>query len=316
MTEHLAMATDFWAITGASGYLGRALRADLDAASIPSRGLARSGVVEIAGDVRDRDAVRALVRGAVVVVHLAAYVHRGARGRAAERECWSVNVEGTQALIDAVAAESPRAFVVFVSTASVYGPSDATLDETSPCRPATPYGRSKLDAERRFLAAVRDGAIRGCILRPAVIFGPGAPGNVARLAAMVRSGWVLQIAHGAQRKSMVPVSTAVGAIRAATAAQASTNGEVMNVAGETLTIAEIARQLAAAYHVKPRSVSVPRSVALLAGRSMSWIAPSFTARVETYAADVVLRGDKLLSLTGFVASESVSAAVTALTLQD
>jgi nucleoside-diphosphate-sugar epimerase len=297
-----------WAITGASGYLGRALRADLSVAGIPSRGLARAGA-EIAADTRDSDAVRALVRGADVVVHLAAYVHRAARGRAARNECWSVNVDGTQAVIDAVAAESPSAFAIFVSTANVYGPSEAPLDEASPCRPATAYGQSKLEAEGRFLSAVRSGAIRGCVLRPAVIFGPGAPGNMARLAAMVCSGRVVQIAHGAARKSIVPVSTAVGAIRAVATAQAAVNGEVINVAGEPLRIAEIIDRLAAARGAAPRTISIPRWAATMARWGVSWIAPSLAASIETYATDAVLTGDKLARLTGFAPRESASAAL-------
>ncbi len=293
------MTADFWAVIGATGYLGRALRADLAASSIPSRGLARGGA-EIAGDVRDPDAVRALVRGASVVVHLAAYVHRRGGGADAARECWSVNVDGTQTVVDAVAAESPDAFIVFVSTANVYGRSEAPLDELAPCRPTTPYGRSKLEAERRLLARVRAGAVRGCVLRPAMIFGPGAPGNLARLAAMVRRGWAIEIARGAQRKSMVPVAHAVAAIRAVAARQQACNGEIFNVAGETLTIHEIIAALAASRPAKPRVISLPRWL----------IAPVSGIRtVQTYSTSAVLRGEKLSSIAGVGAPENVREAV-------
>jgi UDP-glucose 4-epimerase len=291
--------TDLWAITGAGGYLGRALRADLDATSTLSRGLSRRGGAEIVADVRDRHAVRELVRGATVVAHLAAYVHRGAGGRAAGRECWSVNVEGTQAVIDAVAAESPGAFVIFVSSSNVYGPSDEALDESAPRRPRTPYGHSKLEAEQRVLRAIGDGAIRGCILRPAMIFGPGAPGNLARLGRMVRSGWVVEIARGAQRKSIVPVSHAVGAIRTVAAQQDACNGEAFNVAGEVLTIDEIVRALGAGCGAAPRVISIPRWIAAPLVRAASVAAPSLAAMAETYMSNAVLAGDKLRRLTGF-----------------
>jgi nucleoside-diphosphate-sugar epimerase len=301
------MTADLWAITGAGGYLGRALRADLDASSIPSRGLSRRTGAEIAADVRDRDALRELVRGATVVAHLAAYVHRGARGGAAARECWSVNVEGTQAVIDAVAAESPGAFLIFVSSANVYGPSDVALDESAPLRPRTPYGRSKLEAEQRVLRAIRAGAIRGCILRPAMIFGPGAPGNLARLTRMVRSGWVVEIAHGVQRKSIVPVSHAAGAIRAVAARQAACNGEAINVAGEALTIDEIVRALGVACGAVPRVISIPRWIAIPPARVASVVAPSLAAMAETYMTSAVLSGEKLRRLTGFDPPESARA---------
>lgn len=303
------MTSDLWAVTGASGYLGRALRADLDASSIASRGLSRGAGAEIAGDVRDGDAVRALVRGASVVVHLAAYVHRRAHGRAEESECWSVNVDGAQTVVDAVAAESPEAFVVLVSTANVYGPSEASLDESAPCHPVTVYGRSKLEAERRFLDAMRQGAVRGCVLRPAMIFGPGAPGNLARLERMVRSGWVVEIAHGAQRKSIVPISHAVGAIRAVAAHQAACNGQVINVAGETLTIAEIIAALADANGVRPRVISVPRWIVAPGVRAASIIAPALAATAETYMSSATLSDGKLARLTGFRPSETAAQAL-------
>jgi nucleoside-diphosphate-sugar epimerase len=287
--------SELWAITGASGFLGRALRADLQASGIACRGLARGGDAEIAGDVRDAAAVRALVRGASVVVHLAAYVHQSARGADAARECWSVNVDGMQTLLDAVAAESPNAFVIFVSTANVYGPSEAARDESAPCRPETPYGRSKLEAERRLLARVAGGWLRGCVLRPATIFGPGAPGNLAKLARMARSGWAVEVAYGAQRKSVVPVSHVAGAIRAVADHQSECNGEVINVAGEILTIHEI---LAA---FGPRMISIPR-----------WLVAPVAAIVpllRTYMTNAEFRGDKLGRLTGFRSPESVAEAL-------
>jgi len=296
------MTPEQWAITGANGYLGHALRADLAASSIPSRGLARSGGAEIVGDIRDRHAVAGLVRGATVVVHLAAYVHQGARGRRREAECWSVNVDGTQTLIDALQAGNPEAFAIFVSSANVYRQQDEPLDEEAPLSGRTPYGRSKLEAERRFQAAIAAGAIRGCILRPAVIFGPGAPGNMARLARMARSGWAVEIAGGAQRKSIVPVSHAVAAIRAVARCGDACNGEVFNVAGEALTIHEIIRALAG--ERMPRIISLPRWLAAPAAR----LVPA----VAAYMASSVLSGEKLARLPGFHPAETGAEALSRL----
>src|SRR6266513_1494382 len=151
--------------------------------------------------------MHALVRGADVVVHLAAWVHRYSRGTKDRDECWSVNVGGTDALIDALRGLTRAPFAVLMSSASVYGPSALALDEAASCHPHTVYGQSKLEAERHFLDAVRGGAIRGCVLRPAMIFGPAAPGNLDRLARMARRGWVIEVARGA-RKSVAVVSLA------------------------------------------------------------------------------------------------------------
>jgi len=300
---------DLWAVTGASGYLGRALRADLDESAIPSRGLARRGGVELVADVRDREVVRSLVRGASVVVHLAAYVHRAQRSKEAVQECWSINVDGTQTLIDALTALNPNAFTIFVSSANVYGPSDGMVDELSRPNPCTPYGRTKLEAEGRFRDAVQTSRIRGCILRPALIFGPGAPGNLGRLASMVRSGWVLEIARGEQRKSIVPVSHAVGAIRAVASQQTACNGEVINVAGEAFTIHEIVSTLASERVPSPRIISVPSWLAKSILGGVSLVAPSLSMATRPYMNNNILSGDKLVRLTGFHPSEAVSSAL-------
>ncbi len=296
-----ARMAETWAITGVTGYVGRALRASLEADGIAVRGLGRSEGAEVRGDVRDRDALAALIEGADVVVHLAAYVHRSARGRAAECECRSVNVDGMQALLDAMQAAKSSAFAVFVSSASVYGPGSAAFDESAACSPVTAYGRSKLEAEGRFLAAVRAGTIRGCVLRPAMIFGPGAPGNLALLAAMVAHGLVVEVAHGEQRKSIVPVSHAVAAIRAVAAHRDACNGEIVNVAGETLTMHEIIEALARGGERSPRILSVPR-----------WLAAALaflSTKARTYMTSATLDGTKLRALTGCDPPERAAAAL-------
>lgn len=285
MGDDVAMSGELWGITGANGYLGRALRADLDATGIPWRALG--------GDIRDRAAVAGLVRGTGVIVHLAAYVHRRTWTRARREACWSVNVEGMQTLLDAVAAEAPEAFVVFASSASVYGNGETAFDESSPLQPRTVYGRAKAEAERRLLDAVAHGRARGCVLRPAVIFGPGAPGNMALLARMVRSGWVAEIGGGAQRKSIVPVSHAVAAVRAVAAHREASNGEVFNVAGETLTIHEIIDVMGGA-----RRIPIPR-----------WLGARL---MPAYATSATLADGKLARATGFAPAEPVAGALRAI----
>lgn len=301
-----------WAITGANGFIGRALRADLEATGIAVRGLSRANSSDVQGDVRDREVVRALVRGAEVVVHLAAYVHRGETGQAAERENWSVNVDGAQALIDVVADEASKPFTILVSSASVYGPVQGIIDESVQCRPVTPYGRSKLEAERRFLGAVQRGSIRGAVLRPAMTFGPGDTGNLKRLIRMVELRLVPLPRRGAVRKSIVPVGSVVQAIRAIAERRESNSGETFNVAGATLTLREIVETVANTLHVKPLITPMPagiaRTVAVVADRISS---RSFTQLVDAYVSDVVLSDTRLQSRTSYTPPTDVREALTA-----
>ena len=286
-------------------------------AGIAVRGLSRSGGADsIAADIREPDALRKLVRGADVVIHLAAYVHRPARGVEAQEECRSVNVDGTRALMDALASVNPGAFAIVVSSASVYGPSETSLDETAPCRPGTIYGRSKLEADELFLAAVARGAARGCVVRPAMMFGTGAPGNLRRLVRMVQTGVAFEIAGGSQQKSLLPIGNFIAAIVALALHRDACNGQVFNVSGEALTMHEIVVSIAAARRKPIRFVPLPRGPMRAAAGIADFVlqrfttsVPSFSALVETYTTSSVLDDSKLRRMTGYAPPRAVREAL-------
>jgi nucleoside-diphosphate-sugar epimerase len=302
-----------WALTGASGFVGRALTAAALARGIAVRGLTRgtalpAGAGVVRGDLADREALTHLVRGADVVVHLAAYVHRQAATEEQRRECRAINVDGTAALVDAVAAAEPRPFLIFMSTANVYAPSDQPLDESSPCAPVTAYGETKLAAERIVLEAVRRGAIRACILRPAMIFGPSAPGNLARLVRMVKGRIVIELGGGKQRKTLAPVQNVVSACFAVE----ERNGEIYNVGGGTMSMREITAAIARAVGVRPLRLPLPRAVPLSAANAVDALfGTSFMRLVRTYASSAIVRDDKLRALRAYEPVPDVEAALEA-----
>lgn len=81
------------------------------------------------------------------VVHFAAFIAVGESVRAPEKY-FSNNVGGTLSLLEAMRGAGVRK-LVFSSTAAVYGdPDDVPIPETAPYRPVSPYGESKLMAER------------------------------------------------------------------------------------------------------------------------------------------------------------------------
>src|SRR5450755_2038262 len=177
--------TDLWAVTGASGFIGAALLRSLDVDGVPVRTLSRTPLDRpdhLAADLRDPVAIRQLVQDASVVVHLGAYVHRSVRSPESRAECDAINVGGTRLLVEAIAAAPSAPFLIFISRANVYAPSGRAVDESAPLGPSAAYGQSKLDAERLVLAA----PIRATVLRPAIVFGTGAPGNLERLIRMIR----------------------------------------------------------------------------------------------------------------------------------
>lgn len=79
--------------------------------------------------------------------------------------------------------------LLFTSSISVYGPSEAPLDESSPLNPSSAYGGSKRLAESIHRQWYERGNNRRLtIVRPAVVFGEGEEGNYSRLARMLSQG--------------------------------------------------------------------------------------------------------------------------------
>jgi UDP-glucose 4-epimerase len=259
------------AVTGASGFVGRALVAALLARGATVRGLSRAPWVPasprradrsapasvraagteaptawVRGDLRDRDALARLVDGAELVLHAAGWVHR--RPRASElAEVRAVNVGGTAALCDA-AGDRP---LVFVSSTAVYGDAPGPWDEDTPCRPTTAYGRTKLEAEALVLAGPRR-----AVVRPSAIVGDGAPGNLRLLDRVARLGVVPVL--GAARKSFTHVSTVVATVLAVAERLADgvpVDRIVVATDDEPVTVAELVRARGA------RPIRVPAALA-------------------------------------------------------
>jgi nucleoside-diphosphate-sugar epimerase len=80
--------------------------------------------------------------------------------------------------------------VVFTSSISPYGPCEETKTEASLPVPETPYGSSKLAAEKIHMMWQSAGQGRQLlVLRPGVVFGPGEGGNVTRLVRSLMKGY-------------------------------------------------------------------------------------------------------------------------------
>ncbi|WP_457978584.1 NAD(P)-dependent oxidoreductase [Ectopseudomonas composti] len=93
--------------------------------------------------------------------------------------------------------------MIFTSSISPYGPSDAVKDERSLPVPATAYGGSKLVAEKiHQLWQARDAASRQLVIvRPGVVFGPGEGGNVSRLIKAVLHRYFFYMGNRSTRKA-------------------------------------------------------------------------------------------------------------------
>lgn len=133
-----------------------------------------------------------------LVVNLAA-VHREP-GHAAS-EYWECNVPGAENVTAFVRAAGCRT-LLFVSSISPYGLGDGARDERTLAMPSSPYGASKLVAEKIHLAWQSESSEnRLLIARPGVIFGAGEGGNVTRMIRFLRRGLFFYFGNQEVRKS-------------------------------------------------------------------------------------------------------------------
>jgi GDP-4-dehydro-6-deoxy-D-mannose reductase len=167
-------------VTGADGFVGRHLMAQLG----------RAGV-DAAADVTDVDHLRDAIRAAAprAVVHLAARSSAGASWSGGA-DIWHVNALGTVNVLDAVAAAAPRARVLVVSSGEVYGETaERPAREDDPVAPLSPYAASKAAAEIAALRAARADGLDVVVVRT---FSHTGPGQDERFAV---GSWTAQIAR-------------------------------------------------------------------------------------------------------------------------
>jgi len=158
-------------VTGGTGFIGRMLVngllrkgekvAVLCRDAEKSRGMFPKARI-IQGDVTDP--VTLDLGKADKIVHLAGMVSYSKT----REELFRVNVEGTRNVLEA--CSGAKRFV-FASSVGAIGPAKGVTTELTPCKPATPYGESKLEAER----LVRGSGLPNVILRFAPVFGEKSP---------------------------------------------------------------------------------------------------------------------------------------------
>jgi UDP-glucose 4-epimerase len=202
-------------VTGASGFLGRPLVAALAEAGYGVRAATRSPAafppeveqIVVPDFTRpiDWDPV---LRGVDLVVHTAGLAHADSSEIPIDRFD-RINRIATQELAGA-AARAGVAHFVFISSvrAQIGASAHHVLREKDEPRPTDRYGRSKLDAEM----AVRAAGVPSTIIRPVVIYGPGAKANIRLLIRLASSPFPLPFAAFDNRRSILGVDNLVSAI--------------------------------------------------------------------------------------------------------
>lgn len=261
-------------VTGAAGFVGGRLverlaeagaevRAFVHRVSRASR-IAVYPVELVSGDVRDAGDVARAAEGCDRIFHCAYGTSGPQRLRA------RVNLEGTANVLSA-GREAGVARIVHLSSLVVYGyTEDGDLDEAAPRRAMKDaYSRSKVKAERRALAAAREG-LPVTVLQPTAVYGPYGGVWTSSVLGSLSTGRVILVDGGQGLANTVYVDDLVDAMFLA-AVRPEAIGEAFLVSSaEPVTWCELQGGFASILGVEERTVSMSAAEAIAHHRRQRW----------------------------------------------
>lgn len=209
-------------VTGASGFVGRAVCRRLLAAGHEVVATFRGGLLSLpvvpvqVGRIDGDTDWRAALDGVEAICHLASPAHLVHLTPEQTREAFqAVNVAGTRRLAAAAVGAGVRR-IVFVSTIKVNGEKTTGRPFTEQDFPAPldDYGQTKLEAELILRGLEVSGKIETVILRPPLICGPGVKGNLLRLLQLCSLGLPVPLGGLKNRRSLIAVDNLADAVDA------------------------------------------------------------------------------------------------------
>lgn len=283
------------AVTGASGFVGSALCGELNARGFAVRGAVRSlrssfsasGVEPIAvGNLDAATDWSTALAGVDCVIHCAARAHVMHETEADALGAYrSVNVDGSRRLAEQAVASGVRR-LVYLSSIKVNGeqtalgapfcvngsprgfaPRDDEGEMDAPA-PEDPYGVSKWEAEQALWAVAANTGLEVVVVRPPLVYGPGAKGNLARLLKLVQSGVPLPLGAVHNQRSLIGLDNLVDLLIRCVDHPAAAGQTLLVSDGEDVSTPDLLRLIAAGLGRSARLLPVPVSLLRLAGLAL------------------------------------------------
>ena len=187
--------------TGGTGFLGRNIRPMLERMyDVTTCGIASENRIKanLAKEVPILD------KHYDVVLHACGKAHMVPKTEEERQAFFDVNYQGTVNLCTALEKFGVPRAVVFISTVAVYGCEYGDLiTEEHPLEGKTPYAKSKIMAEEYLTEWCKKNNVVLGVLRPSLLAGKDAPGNLGAMVNGVRKGFYMNIAGGKVIKSIL-----------------------------------------------------------------------------------------------------------------
>lgn len=251
-------------ITGAAGFLGRELVRQASAGGWKVRATDRAAMNPVPGaesapaDILNPASLPEVMAGVNLVIHAAGLAHVFNLPPGQENRFRQVNTDGTSHVARAAAAAGTSHFLL-ISSVAVYGDPESEADEDWPCRPLSPYARSKWEAEQRAADAASAHGMNVTILRLATLYGEEDPGNIRRLVQLIHRRRFVWVGDGTNRKSLLHRADAARACLEVLRRPAS-GIRIYNVAAPPCTMYDVVAGIAAALGRGTPRLRVPAAV--------------------------------------------------------
>ena len=211
------------AVTGASGFVGRALVSRLNSEGFQVVAITRCSMqvpcpnsnYTACSDYQDIALLSDLFSGCDVVMHLAARAHQISE-IVDDLTLDLYRVANVKSLVS-VAQAARKAGVhrlLFVSSIGVNGTTTNGIPftESSLPSPDGPYALTKLEAERALEVVLADGLTDWVVLRPPLVYGPGCPGNLQRLIRLAYLAPFLPFGALRARRTLISIDNLLDAL--------------------------------------------------------------------------------------------------------
>lgn len=254
-------------VTGATGFVGRFLVEKLESPKC----IVRKSAIHSFSDVHELESIDANTDWSVAlkdvgtVIHLAGIAHSPNVSSMSDYN--NVNVQGTINLATS-AAEAGVKRLVFVSTIGVNGTvtEDLPFTETSKPNPHNDYAQSKYDAEIGLRKISTETGLEVVIIRPTLVYGPGAPGNFGMLTKLVNKVLVLPFGLANNRRNFIAVQNLVDLLATCASHPDAAGHTFLASDPETLSIREFTNAIAEGLGKQVIQLPIPVNLMRLAGK--------------------------------------------------